>query len=60
MSDWILVSERLPDPEIKVLGVHADVDDPIGLAYHDGKDWHDEEGWDAAITHWMPLPEPPK
>jgi Protein of unknown function (DUF551) len=74
MSKWISVHNRLPKAETAVLIAHKDGirtgeirwdhptheedyqsfrywDDP----YDDGKDWE----W-SDVTHWMPLPEPPK
>lgn len=58
-SEWISVDERLPDENGRFLTV-----DKIGdmmVCY-----WEKHFGWFAsvcnknAITHWMPLPEPPK
>jgi hypothetical protein len=58
-AEWISVEERLPDENGRFLTV-----DKIGdmmVCY-----WEKHFGWFAivcnknAITHWMPLPEPPK
>jgi len=56
---WIPVSDRLPEAAITVL-ISNGAD--IGKAY-----WLDEWGYDFAgdkvpgdVTHWMPLPNPPK
>ena len=52
---WISVKDRLPEPNQKVLAYRAD-----------SKGTYEEYrlcfGWalKGAITHWMPLPEPPK
>lgn len=54
-SAWIPVSERLPEPDVWVLGVEGD---KVERVAYGGKDWwHDREfiSWD--ITRWMPLPE---
>lgn len=63
MPRWIPVEERLPDAHKCVL-VH--VTNPIGW-WNTEIDWMDEHGWVCSadsewhtITHWMPLPEPPK
>lgn len=68
MSEWISIKLRLPEPHQMVL-VHGD--DGIFRAYRDRHDEH--PGWQCSpigsyagdgcvfgITHWMPLPEPPK
>lgn len=57
---WISVEERLPDHEQKVIGVNARGDVSVGY-------WNNEVGdielsgsfW-LFVTHWKPLPEPPK
>lgn len=50
---WIPVAERLPDIGIEVL-VYSE-DDGICVDYYDGASF----GY-YGVTHWMPLPEPPK
>lgn len=50
---WIPVTERLPDIGIEVL-VYSE-DDGICVDYYDGASF----GY-YGVTHWMPLPEPPK
>ena len=66
---WISVEERLPDKQKCVLvfkqrNSHALW--PIAK-WHIEIDWRGEDGWSKNldngyfdITHWMPLPEPPK
>lgn len=55
IGQWISVEDRLPEPNQKVLAYRAD-----------SKGTYEEYrlcfGWalKGAITHWMPLPEPPK
>lgn len=64
MPRWIPVEERLPEAHKHVL-IH--VTNPIGW-WNTEIDWMDEQGWVRSnadsewhhITHWMPLPEPPK
>ena len=53
VQEWISVTERLPDVGKFVLiyneinGVCLDYHDGVTFGYYD-------------VTHWMPLPEPPK
>lgn len=64
---WISVEERLPEKYKKVLGT-GDYDDIGFIAYWDGDNWHDASKmkpslsylYEDEITHWLPLPEPPK
>lgn len=63
---WISVKDRMPDKDGMVLiyAPSADEDKPlICCAWYDpsGFGWSLIVGaWGEAITHWMPLPEPPK
>ena len=50
---WIPVTERLPDVGIEVL-IYSE-DDGVCVDYYGG----DTFGY-YDVTHWMPLPEPPK
>lgn len=60
MSEWISVKDRLPDIGIEVLVYLS--------SYNGGSIRTDQrytnQSWmwyeDYDITHWMPLPEPPK
>ena len=60
MSEWIPVSERLPQDDQRVLvwsqsnGLH--------IAYLDWqRQWRDaDDNYGKKITHWMPLPDPPE
>ena len=74
-SEWISVEERLPEPNEECL-VSARVGDRVvidlgeivrywnghtneyGFMWMITNDWDEGEG--CKITHWMPLPEPPK
>ena len=64
-TDWIPVAERLPeDPVQKVLifvpHIHGNI---VDVGRYLGADGWVPEGWyltQNAVTHWMPLPEPPK
>ena len=66
-QEWISVKDRLPERDQKVLVYDAGDETEIHV-YHlredlDGLYWDDESGWAVDfenVTHWMPLPEPPK
>lgn len=68
IQQWIPVTERLPKPCEKVLTYKQAVGDnysKIAIDYiflDDGKSyWSGDIGtWKTVVTHWMPLPEPPK
>lgn len=56
---WIPVTERLPEDDDDVLIMSSG---SISMGYFNifRGYWVDYEGDDDNITHWMPLPEPPK
>lgn len=67
MADWIKCSERMPDEFDKVLlvayGKVVYYGWYCGVLPNNHETWRDSEGsiyWDDDVTHWMPLPEPPK
>lgn len=59
---WIPVTERLPEEYTRVIGFMA-WKAMTAIEYQNGK-WysidHLEPLPDEAVTHWMPLPKPPK
>ena len=55
--DWIRVEDRLPEPGVDVLAAYRDRNINMGTA---GDDWLEMDIEDGYITHWMPLPEPPR
>ena len=63
--NWISVKECLPEDGKEVL-VCDTRDGIIAVLEHDSGEyaspWHGCEYWldEDEITHWMPLPEPPK
>ena len=67
MSEWISVKERLPESQADVLVVafwHEHRQTMIGWHSDMGKKWrvvtsHGERE-PGGVTHWMPLPDPPK
>ena len=60
VGEWISVEERLPQECTQV--IVCDEDWTVGEAFYykeDRFEWIDSEKL-AFVTHWMPLPEPPK
>lgn len=54
---WIPVTERLPEQGQEVIAYSGNILSPSVFAY---KFWRkDYDTW-VHVTHWMPLPEPPK
>lgn len=63
--EWISVENRLPEPMVNVRCItrtttmgNPIIDDVTGFMYPSGK-WSCSFDW-TSVTHWMPLPEPPK
>lgn len=63
-QEWISVEDRLPEESTNVLAYSTKYNEIIFLYYCGEDEWEDEKGFASAkyygITHWMPLPEPPK
>lgn len=61
ISEWIPVGDRLPDAGKDVL-VYEQQWRKISIAYylHGAEIWEDVNALQPDVTHWMPLPEPPK
>jgi len=60
--EWISVEDRLPEDGQSALAIEVGDDDPTVLYMVDGV-WVEplsEVRWAWPVTHWMPLPEPPK
>lgn len=63
--EWISVKDRMPEPNTQVLGWYKD--NPFSKFCPEVVSWNGN-GWVfvygrryvTAVTHWMPLPEPPK
>lgn len=65
--EWISVEDKLPEFEKNVLAFDTQ---RIYIAYRHTEDEYNEhwrvpqDGWTwgltSAVSHWMPLPEPPK
>jgi hypothetical protein len=70
--EWISVKERLPEEDVAVLTYGQVLNNPpevIGVRRRYNGDqewkhtWESEDGFiyrEDDVTHWMPLPEPPK
>ena len=62
--EWISVEYRLPEKSGYYLyfasNPHRGLQNGIGVSYymHKAKDW--KKVYTPRVTHWMPLPEPPK
>lgn len=66
-SEWISVEDRLPERKQVVLCYRGDFrgDMMNTYVYLGSGNWEDDYGYRGTsehegITHWMPLPEPPK
>ena len=53
MTEWIPVSERLPDEEVRVLAYD-------GTSVFESEYMHGRWEWLADVTHWLPMPNPPE
>lgn len=59
MSEWISVKERLPEEKQRVIVRCERIGTSVGWILWG--EWMTDIGPSAGkITHWMPLPEPPK
>ena len=61
---WVSVKERLPQEKVDCIvhykHAYCDNDDywAIGMCFYDGEKFQINPAY--KVTHWMPLPEPPK
>ena len=64
VQEWISVDDRLPEDGVRVLAAHDDRVVRIGICrgYFPAivSKNHTKTFGIAEVTHWMPLPEPPK
>lgn len=62
LPTWISCEERLPDENQRVLCVMKDGQFKILTWTYIDWAWEDETVWwgEEDVTHWMPLPQPPK
>ena len=67
MDEWIEVNERLPNDREWVLVWHTGYSTPKKAKHKTDLDTYcpifildGDNGLDGEVTHWMPLPEPPR
>ena len=64
VQEWISVDDRLPEEKVNCIvhykHAYCDNDDywAIGICFYDGEKFQLNSAY--KVTHWMPLPEPPK
>ena len=64
VQEWISVKERLPQEKVNCIvhykHAYCDNDDywAIGMCFYDGEKFHVNPAY--KVTHWMPMPPPPK
>ena len=64
VQEWISVKERLPQEKVDCIvhykHAYCDNDDywAIGICFYDGEKFQFDQAY--KVTHWMPLPQPPK
>lgn len=61
-AEWISVKDRLPESRIRVIAHHSTNQVTITNYFDADKNEWDKEvnGIKTDVTHWMPLPSPPK
>ena len=71
VQEWISVDERLPENDVMVIG-YTPCDGFMFIGYYHEEPKYDWKVWriitamrstkvmKKKVTHWMPLPEPPK
>jgi hypothetical protein len=62
---WIRVEDELPPLKTYVIGYVVNLfgrgkNYVIEVYFSDQQKWLMEENYECVVTHWMPLPEPPK
>lgn len=63
LPKWIPVSERLPEVGQRVLFSYRSYIKKrprTFIGWYNGKQWDSLVATEYDVTHWMPLPEPPK
>jgi hypothetical protein len=57
---WISVLTQLPEHDHSVLVNTSDDTILIDRYYPEQQEWSEAKMWGYRVTHWMPLPDPPK
>lgn len=60
MGDWIKCSERMPQNDDTVLILTGYMQTAYWCAEENQWNWGDEYWFPEVVTHWQPLPAPPK
>ena len=64
VQEWISVDDRLPEEKVNCIVhyKHAYCDNDgywaIGFCFYDGEKFQLDQAY--KVTHWMPMPQPPK
>ena len=64
VQEWVSVEDRLPEEKVNCIvhykHAYCNNDDywAIGICFYDGEKF--QIGLAYKVTHWMPLPQPPK
>ena len=64
VQEWISVKDRLPEEKVDCIvhykHAYCDNDDywAIGMCFYDGEKFRFDPAY--KVTHWMPIPQPPK
>ena len=64
VQEWVSVNDRLPEEKVDCIVhyKHAYCDNDgywaIGMCFYDGEKFQFNSAY--KVTHWMPMPEPPK
>ena len=64
VQEWISVNDRLPEEKVNCIvyykHAYCDNDDywAIGICFYNGEKF--QMDWLYKVTHWIPLPKPPK
>ena len=60
MNEWISVKDRLPKEDGKDVLTYRGEDELCIELYAQGYGFSFDDMFQSDVTHWMPLPEPPK